>query len=75
MKTATRYSVRVVTGHHGTPGDLPGLLDMLRYESARITNWTHVTSDDGRQVYIVSVLSDFFTPDRWVSFGIRPEVK
>ncbi len=49
--------------------DLVALLDMLRYEGARVTNWNRV--ENGFDVFIAS---DNFTFERWRSFGITPRL-
>lgn len=53
--------------------DLPGFLDMLRYDRAIIRNWNRV--DDGtRMVYTIEFSTDRdITIDRWASFGLYPK--
>lgn len=47
-------------------GQLGGLFDMLRYDHAKISDWTH---EDG--VVTLRMTSDRpFTFDRWHSFGL-----
>ncbi len=53
--------------------DLPVLLDMMRYENSTVVNWDRTTVRDQR-AYVVTLRSDYFTPDRWASFLITPEV-
>lgn len=49
--------------------DLPGFLDMLRYDGCTVATWG---SGDGR--YVVTLESPRrFTVDRWASFGLRLE--
>jgi hypothetical protein len=55
--------------------DLPVLLDMMRYENSTVINWDRGTPlSTGSRVYIITLRSDYFTPDRWSSFLIFPEV-
>ena len=65
-----------------TPRDLPGFLDMLRYEGATVLSWDHsqpgVSSTLGpssRETYTVT-LSGPRQPvyDRWRSFSLYPKV-
>jgi hypothetical protein len=49
--------------------DLPVLLDMMRYENSTVVNWDRTSKG-----YSVTLRSDYFTPDRWSSFLIFPEV-
>ncbi len=67
---STRYyvSVNVERGGHG--GDMPALLDMLRYEGARVVDWDHASGG----VFTVTILSEHYEPDRWASFGLHPRV-
>ena len=53
--------------------DLPVLLDMMRYENSTVVNWDRTTVRN-QPGYIVTLRSDFYTPDRWASFLIYPEV-
>ena len=64
--TLTRFKVTIVASGHG--GDLPGFLDMLRYESGRVVSWDHLA--DGRFTVEIEVETRYFQPDRWASFGI-----
>jgi hypothetical protein len=56
-------------------GDLPALLDMLRYEGGQVIAWDHASAPHhtGYEVQI-RVPVHQYVPDRWRSFGIRPEV-
>jgi hypothetical protein len=54
--------------------DLPGFLDMLRYDSCTVVSWDH---DHLRDTYAVTLRGDNarlpeyqFTDARWQSFGI-----
>lgn len=53
--------------------DLPGVLDMLRYEGGTVVNWTR-DPDGGRERYKVTlrVTRNRYVPDRWNSFGLYP---
>jgi hypothetical protein len=42
-----------------------GVLDMLRYDDARIRDWNHET---------ITLESSVFTEARWQSFGISPKL-
>lgn len=64
----TIYRVRIVT----IRGDMMALLDMLRYEGARVAAWDHEPGP--RETFIVTIASEQYVPDRWASFGITPEV-
>lgn len=77
----TRYRVTVRAPQHGGGGDLPGLLDMLRYDGARVLAWEHASYevapgrfDIGPARYVITLESERFTPERWASFGIATEV-
>lgn len=77
----TRYRVTVRAPQHGGGGDIPGLLDMLRYDGARVLSWDHAGEphtpghfDIGPARYLITLESERFTPERWASFGISPEV-
>jgi hypothetical protein len=55
--------------------DLPGFLDMLRYDGCTVIAWSH---DQSRNVYEITLRAapgksaDYeFTVDRWRSFGIN----
>lgn len=62
------YKVNINTDRRGD-GDLPGFLDMLRYEGAQVTGWDR--TETGFTVGLrVEALR--FVPDRWASFGLRP---
>lgn len=58
--------------------DLPGLLDMLRYDRATVVDWDRLTSGEGRDERFSVPLQSSpdrtpgfeFTPDRWASFGL-----
>jgi hypothetical protein len=66
----TRFIVVIREARHGS-GDIPALLDMLRYERGQVVSWGR--SGDGYEVTI-EVASNLFQPDRWASFMIFPTV-
>lgn len=68
-RTQYKVSVRVADATRGG-GDLPGLLDMMRYDGARVTSWEGPIADR----FVVTLSSPRVTPDRWASFGLRIEV-
>lgn len=65
---STEFTVNVRVARHGGLGDIPALLDMLRYEGGQVLNWGHPESD----VLSVRIRTERFVPDRWRSFGIVP---
>jgi hypothetical protein len=50
--------------------ELAGVLDMLRYESGTVVDW----SADGEN-WTISIIVDTnrYQPDRWASFGLFPK--
>ena len=62
-----------------TESDLPGFLDMLRYDGATVASWSTVERGGRRgNVYEVTLQSApgrtpgfEFTVDRWHSFGLN----
>ena len=70
-----KYSVNIRTDGPGS-GDLPGFLDMLRYEGAQVVGWDRYTSPAGRSGFTVTLSADAnqYQPDRWASFLIYPKV-
>lgn len=53
--------------------DMPGFLDMLRYDAARVVNWD-TTNQGTRRIYTITYTTD--TPsrvERWQSFGLYPQ--
>lgn len=50
--------------------DLAGVLDMMRYDNARVSSWGY--PDDGRFWTVTLVTDRPPTTDRWQSFGLRP---
>lgn len=70
MVKQVEYKVRIRSAQveHGG-GDVPALLDMLRYDYARVVSW-------GREgdAFVVTLTSERVTPDRWSSFDIPIEV-
>lgn len=69
----TIYRVRIMAPVHGM-GDVAVLLDMLRYEGARVSAWTTDRDSRDREILVVTIASEQYVPDRWASFGITPEV-
>ena len=54
--------------------DLPGVLDMLRYDAANVIGWDRLTPGPGGDRYALSLSADRYpTVGRWVSFGIYPK--
>jgi len=65
------YQVTIEVGAYATGGDLPALLDMLRYEQATVRSWTEKHDKDaGRTRFTVVIRSVRPTVERWASFGI-----
>jgi hypothetical protein len=66
-----RFAVTIRSVNHGT-GDMPGFLDMLRYEGGRVVEWTRIEDNDS---YLVTIEVEALrhVPDRWRSFGIYPQ--
>jgi len=61
-----RYSIPVAmldTSPHGSTMNRTAVLDMMRYDNAR------VVSHDSETLVLQS---EVFTPDRWASFGLYP---
>jgi len=73
-RPVTIYRVRIGAPSHGGLGDVAALLDMLRYEGARVASWTTDRDRLDRERIVVTITSEQFVPDRWRSFGITPEV-
>jgi hypothetical protein len=72
MPRTTIYIWRVQIDWH----DMPGFLDMLRYDNANVVGWTHVRGGENGvrdDKFIVTLTSSRYTPERWKSFGIKPE--
>lgn len=65
-----RFRVEIRTAAH-SDGDLPGFLDMLRYEGGQVVAWDR--TERGFKVTI-EVEANRFVPDRWASFMLFPEV-
>ena len=72
-RPVTIYRVTIAIPERGGHGDLPALLDMLRYEGARVASWS-ADERRGHPVFVVTIASEQYVPDRWASFGIYPEV-
>lgn len=74
MPRTVRYRVRFRTH------DLAGLLDMLRYDGATVTDWDRLYSHEERLGHAewwsvtLTVTGREPTLDRWRSFGLYPEV-
>ena len=73
-RPVTIYRVTIAIPERGGHGDLPALLDMLRYEGARVSAWTTDRDSRDREILVVTIASEQYVPDRWASFGITPEV-
>lgn len=61
-----RYSIPVSlldSGPHGSTMERTGVLDMMRYDNARVVAHDSET---------LTLQSEVFTRDRWASFGIYP---
>lgn len=70
-----RYRVEIYVGEHATHGDMPGFLDMLRYEGSRVTRWDRVDRKDGISGESYNVQLENTRPpvvERWRSFGVYP---
>ena len=62
-----RYKVRIRVREAGRGfGDMPGFLDMLRYDAATVETWDR--TQDG---FEVTLRSERVTPARWGSFGLH----
>jgi hypothetical protein len=72
-RPVTIYRVRIYAPARGL-GDVAALLDMLRYEGARVASWTTDRDSRDREVLVVTITSEQYVPERWKSFGIYPEV-
>jgi hypothetical protein len=50
--------------------DLPGVLDMLRYEAGTVVDWSA-----DRDSFTVTIITDTVRhqPGRWASFGLFPK--
>lgn len=66
----TRYQVAF-----NDPSDLPGLLDMLRYDGARVIAWDRLEGPGGPRGarYTVTLEAERCEEARWRSMGLRPE--
>jgi hypothetical protein len=67
----TRYRVTF------TVRDLPGLLDMLRYDQAQVVDWDHFVPSPAEKRWTVETFTATLTGkaptvDRWRSFGLVP---
>jgi len=76
-----RYNPQVTRSVTFRERDLPGLLDMLRYDQCSVERWTHETGAPahGGDRFTVELRSApgrtpgfEFTYDRWRSFGLYP---
>jgi hypothetical protein len=75
-RTPVRFRVFIAapsTGMRGEHGDIPALLDMLRYEAGTVVSWDRDTDARDRDGWTVTIETRHPAPDRWRSFGIRPE--
>jgi hypothetical protein len=55
--------------------DLPGVLDMLRYDQAVVLDWRHSPAKPGRwsdDRWTITLSAPRCTADRWQSFGLYP---
>jgi hypothetical protein len=68
------WKVFVAAGTHGGDGDIPALFDMLRYDAATVVSWDRDKDPRDRDGWTLTLRSNVFTPERWRSFGIRPEI-
>jgi hypothetical protein len=73
-RPVTIYRVRIAAPAHGGLGDVAALLDMLRYEGARVADWFRDRDSHNREILVVTIASEQYVPERWASFGIYPEV-
>lgn len=76
-----RYRVTARLPEGSRPGDLPGLLDMLRYDRAVVEDWDLARSGEQQEVtgatsgassVTLTLSGDRCTTDRWRSFGLVP---
>jgi hypothetical protein len=72
-RLVTIYRVRIAAPARGL-GDVAALLDMLRYEGARVSAWGTDHDSRDREILVVTITSEQYVPERWASFGITPEV-
>lgn len=79
-KTRTvRFTVNIEEGHY-SGGDMPGFLDMLRYEGGQVIAWERTDRVDGKGMshlgyrVTIEVEATRFQPDRWASFMLFPKV-
>lgn len=70
MTRTVRFKVTI--NSNGIASDMPGFLDMLRYEGGTVRGWNH--DADGRWTVEIEVEAHLHQPDRWASFGIYPKV-
>lgn len=70
MKTPRIVRFRVVIDQTGS--DLPGFLDMLRYEGGQVVGWER--TERGFFRVTIDVEANRYQPDRWASFMLFPEV-
>jgi len=70
--TTYRYRVQVhVQAPSRGGGDMPGLLDMLRFDRPIVEDWARADEDDG---YLLTLsTAKPLTIDRWASFGLYPK--
>jgi hypothetical protein len=67
------FKVFIAAGVYGGDGDIPALFDMLRYDAATVVTWSRAKDARDRDGWEMTLRSDRYTPERWHSFGIRPE--
>lgn len=74
----TRFSVTLRDSYGHATGDWPGFLDMLRYDQARVIDWSHQSGVEGRPPTYTAMLEvdapRVPTTDRWASFGLHVKV-
>lgn len=65
-----RSTVWFMGTRNGSPADTGAFLDMLRYDNARVVDWTYV---DNMYFQVTLETNQPATVGRWNSFGIRIE--
>ena len=66
------YTAFVVITVREPGGDMPGFLDMLRYDGAIVGTWSRVRETASSSTFRVGLMREDqpFTIDRWHSFGL-----
>lgn len=67
-----RYQVNIDAGRARGDGDIPALLDMLRYEGGRVVDWDRIGATAADYRVVIETPLTQHQPERWRSFGIVP---